>query len=165
MVFLHGTVIMHESAAGLSREERVRQVVDGDASVHEFGLYIPIGHAVDKLRAWEERGVSIVYLSSHTEGSQVELDKHVLAKHGFPSGPVYYRDGGSSYSEVVDRVDPAILIEDDCESIGGEPEMAYPRLSSAVKRRVQSVVVKEFGGLDHLPDDPALLRPAGDAAD
>ena len=59
---------------------------------------------------------------------------------------------------MVDAVVPDILIEDDCESIGGEREMVYPRLSLAIKRRVKSIVVKEFGGIDHLPDDPALLR-------
>jgi len=158
MVFLHGTATMHKNAAGLSREERVQQVIDGDASLHEFGSYIPVDHAVDKLRAWENRGASIVYLSSHTEPSRVELDRLVLAEHGFPRGPVCFRNDGNSYPEVVETVVPDILIEDDCESIGGELEMVYPQLSLAAKRRVKSVVVREFGGLDHLPDDPALLR-------
>lgn len=30
MVFLHGTAIMHRNTAGRAREERVKQVLDGD---------------------------------------------------------------------------------------------------------------------------------------
>jgi hypothetical protein len=157
MVFLHGTTLMHRNAAARPREERVKQVTDGDASLYDFGSYIPVDNAVNKLRAWRERGASIVYLSSHTEAARVELDERVLAKYGFPKGPVYFRNNGRSYHEVVEAVLPDVLIEDDCESIGGESEMVYPHVNLETKARVKSIAVKEFGGLDHLPDDPALL--------
>jgi len=49
MVFLHGTVIMHRNAAGRSREERVRQVLDGDESLYDFASYFPVDNAVAKL--------------------------------------------------------------------------------------------------------------------
>jgi len=157
MVFLHGTAIMHKNAVGYPREERVKQVADGDASLYDFRSYVPVEDAVNKLRAWRERGASIVYLSSHTIAERVELDENVLAEHGFPDGPVYFRNNGRSYREVVEAVLPNVLVEDDCESIGGEPEMTYPYLSPEVRARVKSIVVKEFGGLGHLPDDPTLL--------
>ena len=35
--------------------------------------------------------------------------------------------------------------------------MTYPHLCPELKANVKSIVVKEFGGLDHLPDDVSLL--------
>ncbi len=157
MVFLHGTVIMHKNAEGRCREERAQQVVDGDPSARDFRSYIPVGNAVNKLRAWHEQGASIVYLSSHTERSKVDLDEQVLVKHGFPDGKIFFRASGQTYAEVAEAVLPDVLVEDDCTSIGGEPEMTHPHLSPAAKARVQSMVVREFGGIDHLPDDPSQL--------
>lgn len=45
---------------------------------------------------------------------------------------------------------PDILIEDDCESIGGEKEMVYPHIKDELKSKIKSIVVKEFEGIDHL---------------
>ena len=36
LIFLHGAVIMHKSAEGKIREERVRQVLSNDPSVHDY---------------------------------------------------------------------------------------------------------------------------------
>ena len=47
---------------------------------------------------------------------------------------------------------PDVLIEDDCESIGGEKEMGYPHIKPELKRKMKSIVIKEFGGIDHLSD-------------
>jgi len=46
-----------------------------------------------------------------------------------------------------------VAVEDDCESIGGETEMTYPGIRPELKSKVKSVVVKESGGIDHLPDN------------
>jgi hypothetical protein len=35
--------------------------------------------------------------------------------------------------------------------------MTYPHVKSELKARIRSVVVKEFGGIDHLPDDISAL--------
>jgi hypothetical protein len=35
MVFLHSTVLMHPSGMGRIRQERVRQVLDGDETVYD----------------------------------------------------------------------------------------------------------------------------------
>ena len=48
---------------------------------------------------------------------------------------------------------PDILIEDDCESIGGEKEMTITFIKPEVRQKIKSVVIKEFGGIDYLPDD------------
>jgi len=52
---------------------------------------------------------------------------------------------------------PDILIEDDCESIGGESEMIYPHIREDLKQKIKSIVVKEFQGIDHLPDSLTAL--------
>ena len=48
---------------------------------------------------------------------------------------------------------PDLLIEDDCRSIGGEAEMTYPHIDPGKKIFIQSIVVREFSGIDHLPDN------------
>ena len=50
-----------------------------------------------------------------------------------------------------------ILIEDDCESIGGEPEMTYSHIREDLKPKIKSIIVKEFQGIDHLPDSLTAL--------
>ncbi len=158
MIFLHGTAIMHKNAQNRTREERVQQVLAGEESACQFAAYVPVGNVVQKLRLWENQGAEIVYLSSHQKEEDVEKDEIVLRRHGFPAGPVFFRQGGEQYHEIAERILPDILIEDDCESIGGETQMTYPHIQPELKARIQSIVVKEFGGIDHLPDGLPELR-------
>jgi hypothetical protein len=158
MIFLHGTAIMHKNALGRTREERVKQVINGDESLHDFYSYVPVGDVVQKLHIWRRQGAEIVYLSSHKKVEAVEKDKVVLQDYDFPKGQVFIRHSDQSYSDVVERVLPDVLIEDDCESIGGQKEMAYPHIRPEFQARIKSIVVKEFGGIDHLPDDISALR-------
>lgn len=157
-VFLHGTAIMHRSALGCSREERVQQVRQKEASVRDFGSYIPVGNAVEKLRAWSSQGAELVYISSHKRPAYVEQDQAVLNIFHFPAGPVVYREAGETYADVIERILPDILIEDDCESIGGMAEMIYPHLKPETRAGLISLVVKEFEGIDHLPGNLAMLK-------
>ncbi len=158
LVFLHGTLIMHSEAIGVSRSERVRQVRRHDPNVHDYAAYVPVGNAVQKLRSWQKQGADILYLSSHQDTKDVAKDEVVLKRYGFPPGPVYYRQNGESYAVIAQRLVPDVLIEDDCESIGGEQEMTITHLKPEIKRRVVSIVVKEFGGIDGLPDNLGLLQ-------
>jgi hypothetical protein len=160
MVFLQGTALMHRSAVGKSREERVRQVVEGEESVRDFASYLPVEDAPRKLRDWARQGAEVVYLSSHTDSADVETDRSVLRRHGFPEGPILYRRPGETYADVAESWLPDVLIEDDCGSIGGGPEMTYPHLRPEAKARVRSVVIKEFGGFSDLPDDASALASA-----
>ena len=160
MVFLHGTVLMHRGALGCTREERVRQALVGEESLHDFVSYVPVGGAMRKLRAWERQGAEILYLSSHKGAADVELDRFVLRKYAFPDGPVLFRQWGESYGQVAERALPDLLIEDDCESLGGEREMTYPGIRPEFQARIKSIVVQEFGGLDGLPDDLSALLKA-----
>lgn len=158
LVFLHGTTLMHYTAVGRTREERVRQVRERDASVRDYAAYVPVGNAVSKLRAWSAQGAELVYLSSHKKVANVEKDMAVLKAYQFPEGQVFFRQPGESYQDVVRRVLPDVLIEDDCESIGGEQEMISPYLDADLRTTITALVVKEFEGIDHLPDDLARLQ-------
>ena len=152
MVFLHGTVIMQKNGVNHTPEERSQQVRDSEASVHDFASYVPIGNAVAKLKVWEKQGAEIVYLTFHKDAEGLQRDKSVLRKHGFPKGPVLFRESCEEYGDVAKRALPDILIEDNCECIGGESQMTYPRIKEEIKSRIKSIVVREFAGIDHLPD-------------
>ncbi|MDP2874444.1 MAG: hypothetical protein Q8N84_04105 [bacterium] len=172
LVFLQGTILMHKSAAGLSREEIIRQVIDQEASVRDFKNYIPVGNAPQKLEKWAQQGAEIGYLSALTENKKgrgdeivgqegLQADETVLNKYGFPSGVIYHRGQDESYADVVAKIVPCpdILIEDDCASMGQEAEVTYPGLNQGLQGKIKSIVVKEFGGIDHLPDSLELLTP------
>jgi hypothetical protein len=159
MVFLQGTAIMHRSALGLSREERVRQVLEAkDESLRDFASYVPVGDVVRKLQTWRAQGAEIVYLSSHRRAEDVEKDRSVLRKYGFPGDRIFYRQSEETHAAVAERIRPDVLIEDDCESIGGEVEITYPHIREDLKARIKSIVIREFSGIDHLPDDVHALN-------
>lgn len=145
---------MHKNAEGLTREVIIKQVTEDDESVHDYTSYIPVGNAVKKLQEWKEQGAKICYLSSHKNGKNVEKDEFVLNKYAFPNGQIFSRRNREEYKDVVERIRPLpdVIIEDDCESIGGKVEMVYPNLKPELKNRIKSIVVKEFGGIDYLPD-------------
>ena len=165
LVFLHGTVLMHAGAVEVTRAERVAQVRAKHPTVREYAAYVPVGDAVAKLRHWQAAGAVVDYLSSHRNPDDVALDAEVLRAFRFPAGRVLARLPGETYGEVAGREAPDVLIEDDCESIGAD-QVTYPQIPSAVRARIKSIIVPEFGGIDHLPDDPmpccagsALLPP------
>jgi hypothetical protein len=160
-VFLQGTTLMHRSAVGKPREERVRQVRQREASVRDLASYVPVGNAVDKLWAWSKQGAELIYISSQKRPEQVEQDQAVLNTFHFPAGQVVFRASGETYQDVAERLVPDVLIEDDCESIGGPPEMISPHLRPELQARITSIVVKEFEGIDHLPNDLTGLKDRG----
>ena len=49
------------------------------------------------------------------------------------------------------------LIEDDCESIGGEKEMTITFVKPEIKQKIKSIVVKEFSRIDDLPNEVSNL--------
>ncbi len=178
MVFTEGTVLMHQGGKDVSREERVKQshaagVVREETfrslddksqyiapvgSVHDYAGYVPVGDAVQKIIRWKNQGATIYYLSSRRSKDELDATSQVLEKNGFPDYQnLVFRKQGENYKDTVEREVPDILIEDDCESIGGELEMTYPSLRSELKNKIKSVVVKEFAGVDDLPDDPDRL--------
>jgi hypothetical protein len=166
LIFLQGTIIMHKNAQGKTREETIKQVKDKELSVRDFLNYIPIGNASEKLNKWVQQGAEICYLTSLSENKKVrgdetvgkeglKADNVVLRKYNFPEGIIYHREINEDYKDVVARILPLpnIIIEDDCESIGGKKEMTFTYLKEDLKSKIKSIPVKEFGGIDYLPDD------------
>ena len=158
LVFTEGTVIMHRGGLGRGREEIIRQVKEGEATVTDWSSYVPVGDAVKKLKTWENQGAEILYLTSRMAPEETATIAKVMAGYGFPAGPLLFRRPGEQYADVASRAAPDIIVEDDCESIGGEDEMVFPHLGPELKDRIVPVTVPEFGGIDHLPGElDALL--------
>jgi len=158
LVFTEGTLIMHKSADGLRREQIVKQVTDNkDQSLHDWKSYVPIGNGAYKLGLWKKQGTEILYLTSRTKRADIDAISHVFQKYGFPSGQLLYRKGRQDYKDVAEKVLPDVIVEDDCNSIGGEDEMTYTHIRPELKRRIRLVKVKEFEGIDHLPEDIHVL--------
>ena len=135
LVFLQGTLIMHTSAVGKTRAE----------------VFYLSALTEDK----KARGDEIVGKDG------LKADQEILDKYGFPKGKIYHRQKGESYAQIAERVMPDILIEDDCESIGGTKEMTITFVKPDIKRQIKSIAIKEFGGIDHLPDDLGKLLNYG----
>lgn len=164
LIFLQGTILLPKSGIGRTRDEIVQQVKSQGESIRDFGSYIPIGNAVEKLNNWAKQGAKILYLTSLTEDKKargdeivgkegLKFDQQILDKYNFPKGEIYHREKGENYAQIAERIMPDILIEDDCESIGGEKEMTITFIKPEIKEKIKSVVIKEFGGIDYLPDN------------
>ena len=152
LVFLQGTILMHSAAADRSREERVAQSRDGtERSLRDHTTYVPIGDAVAKLRRWRDQGGRITYLTSSRDAPEISQDAALLKRFGFPEAAILARAPGENYGDVAGRELPDILIEDDCESIGSR-EITFPQIRPELRARIKSIIVPEFGGIDHLPD-------------
>lgn len=117
-----------------------------------------VGNATRKLQAWREHGATILYLSSKTNPETLSKVREALWKGGAPEGELFFRREHEHYGQAAERASPDVIVEDDCESIGGQADMTYPKLRPDVKARTKSVVIPEWGGIDELPDDPDKLR-------
>ena len=130
------------------------QILPSITGGHTYRLAI----LLRKCRSGKVRGAKILYLTSRIKPREVEDIKSVLKKHGFPEGQLLFRQKGEEYKDVAEKAMPNVLIEDDCESIGGMEEMTITNIKPDLKKKIKSVVVKEFEGIDHLPDDLKDLR-------
>ncbi len=163
LIFTEGTIIMHKSAEGHTREEIVRQSQNKiinwiqwalrlKGSVSDYESYIPIGDAPVKLKNWKKDGAEIFYLTSRRNPDEIQQIQKVLKKYIFPEGQLLFRRKGEEYKDIAERVIPHVLVEDDCESIGGIGEMAITHIKPEIKKKIRPIEIKEFGGIGHLPD-------------
>lgn len=113
--------------------------------------YIPIKNCVNIIKSWEEQGAEIIYLTSRKKIKEVHEIKQILIEHKFSGNYLYYREKEQKYKHIVELVVPNILIEDDCRSIGGKWQMCITYVNPEVRNKVNSIAVKEFGGIDDLP--------------
>ena len=123
----------------------------------DFANSFPIGSAVRKIAAWKDQGATRIYLTSRRTPDEVQIVRDVLEKYHFPKGELLFRRAGEEYKDLAERELLDIIVEDDCESIGGEAEMTYPGIKPVLKVRMKSIIVKEFGGIDYLPVDLSSL--------
>src|SRR3989339_1897118 len=152
LIFTEGTIIMHKNAVGHTRDEIVKQIEAKEKSVHDYKSYVSVGNAVKKLQNWKNDGAEILYLTSRRKPEEIQQIQNVLKKFKFPDGQLLFRQKNEEYKDVAERIIPDVLIEDDCESIGGENEMTTTFVRPGIKERIKSIVVKEFEGVDYLPD-------------
>ena len=148
---------MHKNAVGHTRDEIVKQVEAKEKSVHDYESYVPVGNAVKKLQNWKKDGAEILYLTSRRKSKEIKQIKNVLKKHNFPNDQLLFRRKNGEYKDVAERIIPDILVEDDCESIGGIDEMTITHVKTEIKKKIQSIPIKEFGGIDHLLDKISAL--------
>jgi hypothetical protein len=158
LVFTEGTILMHYNAKGFSREEIVEQSKNRtDSSLSDWRTYIPIGNSANKITAWKENGNEIIYLTSRKLESEINAIREVLRKYDFPEGKLLFRRAGEEYKDVAEKLVPDVLIEDDCESIGGRQRMTYTHIKTDLQQQIKLITIKEFEGIDHLPDNLSLF--------
>jgi len=157
LVFTEGTIIMPRAAAGRARNEIGKQKKNTAKITHDYASFIPIGDSVGKLNNWAKQGAEIVHLTSRSKQAEIQDVQHVLSSYGFPAGRLLFRRDKESYQDIAEAVIPDVLMEDDCESIGGTEQMTITRVRPDIKNRIKSIVVKENGGIDHLPDNLEAL--------
>lgn len=134
MIFAEGTILKPKSLL----------------SLYNHKSYIPIGNSVAVITAWNQQEAEILYCTSR-KGKQAEEIAQILKQFSFPGSRLYFREPKQKYKDIVERVKPDILIEDNCRSIGGSWQMCIAHVNPHIKNTIKSVVVKEFKGIDHLP--------------
>lgn len=151
LIFTEGTILMPKLARGLSREQRVELSKSNDPLVSDFKNYVPIDNPQRQILNWKKLGAEIYYLTSRTKLEEIEDIHFILKKYDFPDNQnLLFRKNGEEYKDVVENLMPDVLIEDDCESIGGKIEMTYPQIKTVLKPKIKSIVIKEFAGIDQL---------------
>ncbi len=134
MIFTEGTILKPQSFLTL----------------YNHKSYKPIGNCVGLIKKWYQQGAEIVYCTSRRKKQAIDIAE-ILKKYNFAGTKLYYREKGQTYKDLVEEVVPNVLIEDDCRSIGGKWQMCITKVDPKVKAKIVSIVVKEFGGIDHLP--------------
>nr|WP_319489920.1 hypothetical protein [uncultured Caproiciproducens sp.] len=125
-------------------------------SLYNHNSYQPIGNCVEIIKDWQGQGANIVYCTSR-KAKQAEDVAALLKKYGLVGAELYYRSKREKYKDIVERIQPDILIEDDCKSIGGAWQMCITKVSPKIKENVVSIVIGEFKGIDDLPRNVVTL--------
>lgn len=126
-------------------------------SLYNHNAYVPIGNAVELIKSWNQQRTKIIFCKSRKK-RQVNDMANLLRKYGFMGDFLAFREGKESYADVVEMIQPNILIEDDCKSIGGAWQMCITKVPPQVKAKIKSIVVPEIKGIDKLPNDINLLK-------
>lgn len=111
--------------------------------------YQPIGNAIRIINDLYDKGNEI-YLCSYVRRRRYKFIKSIMDYYKVKYTQILCRGEREQYSDLVERVRPDILIEDDCASIGGEKEWCITFVREDIKKNIKSIIVKEFAGIDHL---------------
>lgn len=111
--------------------------------------YKPIGNAVKTVNALYDAGHEI-YLCSYVHKPRCNFIKSVVNFYGMSYTEIVCRGRNENYSDIVERLRPDILIEDDCKSIGGLKECCITNIKEEIKRDIKSIIVPEFAGIDNI---------------
>ena len=114
--------------------------------------YKPIGNVVENVNAWKKAGHDI-YLCSYVRKRRYNFIKHIMDFYGMKYTEILCREKGEQYREIVERIKPDILIEDDCKSIGGQKEWCITNVREEIKAGIRSIIVPEFNGIDDVKID------------
>ena len=110
-----------------------------------------------KIEKWKKQGAEILYLTSRRKLEQIKDIRNVLKKYKFPNGELLFRKEGEEYKDVAERTAPDVFVEDDCESIG-ENEITISHVKPVIRKKIKSILIKEFAGIGHLPDKIKSLQ-------
>lgn len=111
--------------------------------------YVPIGNAVKVINNLYNKG-NEVYLCSYVRINRYKFIKSIVDYYKINYTEILCRDKKEQYSNLVEKVMPDILIEDDCKSIGGEKQCCITNVKEDLKRNIKSIVVEEFKGIDNI---------------
>lgn len=141
MIFVEGTILKPKSRL----------------SLYNHKTYIPIGNAVKIIESWQQQGANIIFCTSRKKGQADDIATR-LKRYGFKGNFLAIRDPRESYKDIIEMIQPDILIEDDCKSIGGSWQMCITKVRPEIKSKIVSIVVPEFKGIDNLPMDIEQLK-------
>ncbi len=157
---LHGNCIRDEVSKNIVIMVFTEGTILGPRNIFlqfNHASYVPIKSCIHILKAWEKQGAGIFYITSRKKIKQVNTIKNILLNYGFPGHSLYYREKGQKYKDLVEEVHPDVLVEDDCKSIGGKWQMSITYVKHELKETIKSIVVKEFKGINHLPEQLSEL--------
>ncbi len=118
--------------------------------------YRPIGDAARTVNLLYEKGHEIS-LCSYAHKSRSGFIRSVVGFYGMKYTKIVCRLWGGTYGEIVERVKPKLLIEDDCRSIGGPKKCCITGVSAEIKRNIRSIILPEFAGIDKIDFDALTL--------
>ena len=133
MVFVEGTILKPKTLL----------------SLYNHNSYVPIGNAAGIINAWHQQGANIVYCTSRKK-KQADDMANLLRKHNLRGLYLAAREPRESYADIVETIQPDILIEDDCRSIGGTWQLCITKVDPKIKEKIKSIIVPEFKGIDNL---------------
>ncbi len=139
--------------------KRIMIFIEGTTFYTKFPMFLfskygykPIGRAIEIVNGWQKQGYEI-YLCSYVRKRRYKYIKRIIDFYGMKYTEILCREKGEQYSEIVERIKPDILIEDDCKSIGGQKERCITNVREEFKERIHSIIVPEFKGIDDVKID------------